>query len=70
MLAKLLEQYHRQQVRPGEAARRDMERRRRLGGASHCSHENFSRTVWMIFTWGQSQKGRATFFFSKEIGSN
>ena len=31
MLAELLEQDHRQQVRPGEAARRHMERRRRLG---------------------------------------
>ena len=30
MLAELLEQDHRQQVRPGEAARRHMERRRRL----------------------------------------
>ena len=30
MLAELLEQDHRQQVRAGEAARRDMERRRRL----------------------------------------
>jgi hypothetical protein len=28
MLAKLLEQHQRQQVRPGEAARRPMERRR------------------------------------------
>ena len=31
MLAELLEQDHRQQARAGEAARRDMERRRRLG---------------------------------------
>jgi hypothetical protein len=30
MLAKLLKQDHRQKRRPGEAARRDMERRRRL----------------------------------------
>ena len=31
MLAELLEQDHRQQVRPGKAARRDVERCRRLG---------------------------------------
>ena len=31
MLAELLEQDHRQQARTGKAARRDMERRRRLG---------------------------------------
>jgi hypothetical protein len=31
MLAELLEQDHRQKVRSGKAARRDMERRRRLG---------------------------------------
>jgi hypothetical protein len=31
MLAKLLEQDHRQKARPRKAARRDMERRRRLG---------------------------------------
>jgi hypothetical protein len=31
MLAELLEQEHRQKARSGKAARRDMERRRRLG---------------------------------------
>jgi hypothetical protein len=45
MLAKLLEQYHRQKAWPREAARRDMERRRRLVIASHWRQENRSRTV-------------------------
>ena len=36
MLPELLEQDHRQQVRPGEAARRHMERRRRLGDRLTC----------------------------------
>jgi hypothetical protein len=51
MLAKLLEQDHRQEARAGKAARRDMERRRRLVIAPHRRQENLSRTVWITFHW-------------------
>ena len=49
MLAELLEQDHGQQVRPGKAARRHVERRGGWVIVSQARHENFSRTVWITF---------------------
>ena len=43
MLAELLEHDHRQQARPGPAARNDMERRRRLADASRSRGRRTSR---------------------------
>ncbi len=40
MLSELVEQDHRQQLGPDEAARRGMEGRRRLGDGLHVRHEN------------------------------
>ena len=47
MLAELLEQDHRQQVRPGEVTWPHVERAGSCVIVSHARHENFSRTVWI-----------------------
>jgi hypothetical protein len=49
MLAKLLEQHHRQQAGPGPAPRNHVERRRSLADLSQSRQENFSRTCWTTF---------------------
>ena len=51
MLAEFVEQDHRQQIRPGTAARVGWNG---AGGwviVSQARHENFSRTVWITFQW-------------------
>lgn len=51
MLAKLLEQHHSQQIRPGEPRGVTWNGAGRWVIASDCRHESFSRTVWMTFHW-------------------
>src|SRR4051812_43014292 len=49
MLTELLEQDRGEQVRPGKAARRDVEGRRRLRDRSQSRQLKRSRTVWITF---------------------
>ena len=49
MLAKLLEQDHRQQARSGPAAGDDVERRRSLADLLAIPAVNFSRMCWITF---------------------
>jgi hypothetical protein len=51
MLAELLEQDHRQKARSGKAARRDMERRRRLRDRFALAAGKSFANLWITFHW-------------------